>query len=235
MDTNCQNFTLFVYMKRFQLFIFLSLFSFGLSAQDAILISEGNFVRGLIKGTNYSTVVMQQEDQTMVQYEAKDIESFVWNGETYVSKPILVKKKAENRFFKLIESGAVNLYSFGDKKITEQPQQARVKVRPTFGVGMGTGGFGGGLGGGISIGGGGNRRNNDPIANTTNGKVFYYIEKPGSGPMQEVVLANSTAVKNLLLQKFTNDDDLSERIKASEEFTELNLIAFVKAYNAGKK
>ncbi len=215
--------------------VFFILASTSSKAQDAILISEGNFVRGLIKGTNYSTVVMQQDDQTMVQYEAKDIESFVWNGETYVSKPILVKKKAENRFFKLIESGSVNLYSFGDKKISEQPQQARVKVRPTFGVGMGTGGFGGGLGGGISIGGGGNRRNSDPIASTTNGKVFYYIEKPGSGPMQEVVLTNTTAVKSLLLQKLTNDDDLGERIKASEEFTDLNLIAFVKAYNAGKK
>lgn len=226
-------FTLFVLMKTLSLFVFLLFAVFRLFAQDAILISEGNFVRGLIKGTNYSTVALQQDDQTIVQYQAKDIESFVWNGETYVSKPILVKKKLEIRFFKLIESGVVNLYSFGDKKITEQPQQARVKVRPTFGVGMGTGGFGGGLGGGISIGGGG-RRDTETVTNPTNGKVFYFIEKPGSGPMQEVVLENTSAMKTILLQKLSNDEDLAERIKGSESFIDLNLIAFVKAYNASK-
>lgn len=226
-------FTLFVLMKRLSLLIFLLLAVFRLTAQDAILISEGNFVRGVIKGTNYSTVALQQDDQTIVQYQAKDIESFIWNGETYVSKPILVKKKLETRFFKLIESGVVNLYTVGDKKVTEQPQQARVKVRPTFGVGMGTGGFGGGLGGGISIGGGG-RKDNETVTSANNGKVSYFIEKPGSGPMQEIVLENTTALKTILLQKLTNDEDLAERIKASEGFTDLNLIAFIKAYNASK-
>ncbi len=222
-------------MKKINLTVVIAiLLSFSTKAQDAIVISEGNFVRGVIKGTNYSMVALQQEDLSIVQYQAKDIESFVWNGETYVSKPILVKKKLETRFFKLIESGAVNLYSFGDKKITEQPQQARVKVRPTFGVGMGTGGFGGGMGGGITIGGGG-RRDAETVTNPTNGKVFYYIEKPGTGPMQEVVLENTTGVKTILLQKLTNDDDLSERIKASEGFTDLNLIAFVRAYNSARK
>ena len=84
--------------------VILVLFLFSsanLFAQDAILISEGNFIRGVIKGTNYSTVALERDDQTVVQYQAKDIESFVWNGETYVSKPILVKKKLETRFFKL--------------------------------------------------------------------------------------------------------------------------------------
>lgn len=222
-------------MKIINLIILITtLLSFSTNAQDAILISEGNFVRGVIKGTNYSMVALQQDDQTIVQYQAKDIESFIWNGETYVSKPILVKKKLETRFFKLIEGGVVNLYTFGDKKVTEQPQQAKVKVRPTFGVGMGTGGFGGGLGGGISIGGGG-RRDNETVTNPTNGKVFYFIEKPGSGPMQEVSLENTNALKTILLQKLTNDEDLAERIKASEGFTDLNLIAFIKAYNAGRK
>jgi hypothetical protein len=213
------------------LFLILS----SVKAQDAVLISDGNFVRGVIKGTNYSTVALQQEDETIVQYQAKDIQSFVWNGETYVSKPILVKKKLETRFFKLIESGIVNLYSFGDKKVTEAPQQARVKVRPTFGVGMGSGGFGGGLGGGISIGNGGGRKDTETITNPTNGKIFYFIEKPGTGPMQEVVLENTPASKTILLQKLGNDEDLAERIKGSEGFTDLNLIAFVKAYNAGVK
>ncbi|MEJ5993996.1 hypothetical protein WG904_06125 [Pedobacter sp. Du54] len=220
-------------MNSIKLFFFFLLLSTTLFAQDAVLISEGNFVRGIIKGTNYSTVALQQEDETIVQYQAKDILSFVWNGETYESKPILVKKKLETRFFKVVETGIVNLYSFGDKKVTEQPQQARVKVRPTFGVGMGTGGFGGGLGGGISIGGGG-RREAETTTNPTNGKVFYFIEKPGSGPMQEVVLENTSATKTILLQKLSNDEDLAERIKGSENFTDLNLIAFVKAYNSGK-
>ncbi|MES2651233.1 MAG: hypothetical protein V4663_05805 [Bacteroidota bacterium] len=222
-------------MKRINLIVLIiSLLSFSTRAQDAIVINEGNFIRGVIKGTNYSVVALQKDDQTVVQYQAKDIESFIWNGETYVSKPILVKKKLEIRFFKLIESGTVNLYSFGDKKVTEQAQPTKVKVRPSFGVGMGTGGFGGGLGGGISIGGGG-RRDNEPVTNPTNGKVFYFIEKPGSGPMQEVPLENTNALKAILLQKLTNDEDLTERIKASEGFTDLNLIAFVKAYNVGHK
>ncbi len=222
-------------MKSIKILFLFFIFSAKLFAQDAILISEGNFIRGIIKGTNYSMVALQQEDETIVQYQAKDIQSFVWNGETYVSKPILVKKKLETRFFKLIENGAVNLYSFGDKKITEQPQQARVKVRPTFGVGMGTGGFGGGLGGGISIGSGGGRRDTETVSNPTNGKVFYYIEKPGSGPMQEVVLENTSATKTILLQKLSSDEDLAQRISGSESFTDLNLIAFVKAYNASKR
>ena len=210
-------------------------FSFSAKAQDAILISEGNFIRGVIKGTNYSMVAIEKDDQTIVQYQAKDIESFIWNGETYMSKPILIKKKLEIRFFKLVESGAVNLYSLGDKKVTEQPQQGRVRVRPSFGVGMGNGGFGGGLGGGISIGsGGGGRRDNEIVTNATNGKVFYFIEKPGTGPIQEVVLENTSALKAVLLQKLNNDEDLATRIKASEGFTDLNLIAFIKAYNASK-
>jgi hypothetical protein len=37
--------------------------------------------------------------------------------------------------------------------------------------------------------------------------------------------------KALLLQKLTNDEDLAERIKATEAFTEKNLPAFIKAYN----
>ncbi|RYG21950.1 MAG: hypothetical protein EOO07_01270 [Chitinophagaceae bacterium] len=221
-------------MKRIIILFFFVSFSATLFAQDAVLISESNFVRGVIRGTNYSSVALQQEDESIVQYQAKDIHSFIWNGETYVSKPILVKKKLETRFFKLIESGLVNLYSFGDKKVVEQPQQAKVKVRPTFGVGMGTGGFGGGLGGGISIGGGGNRRDSE-TTNVTNGKVLYFIEKPGSGPMQEVVLENTSASKAILLQKLSSDEDLAERIKGSESFTDLNLIAFIRAYNSGLK
>ncbi len=50
--------------------------------------------------------------------------------------------------------------------------------------------------------------------------------------MQEVVLENTSALKTILLQKLSGDEDLAERIKLSEDFTDLNLIAFVRAYNA---
>lgn len=226
--------TLFADMKTLKFLFLVLLCSSKLFAQDAILISEGNFVRGVIKGTNFSSVAIMEDDQTIKEYQAKDIQSFVWNGETYASKPIVVKKKMEFKFFKVIETGTVNLYSFGDKGVVEQAPQPRVKVRPSIGIGMGTGGFGGGLGGGVSFGGGG--RSNDEQATTgPKGKVSYFIEKPGTGPMQEVNLANVNAVKATLLQKFTNDDDLAASIKATESFDPKNLAAYVKAYNSGKK
>ncbi|KQB98857.1 hypothetical protein [Pedobacter sp. Hv1] len=224
-------------MKWINLFVVVLFFSFtSANAQDAILISEGNFIRGVIKGTNFSSVALVQEDQTIVQYQAKDIQSFVWNGETYASKPIVVKKKMEYRFFKVIETGAVNLYAYGETAATEQVAQPRVKVRPSFGVGVGTGGFGGGLGGGISIGGGG-RRNEEPVNNAPRGKVSYFLEKPGTGPMQEVSLeAGKTAeVKKLLLQKLNNDEDLAESINATDSFDIKNLTAYIKSYNVGHK
>lgn len=225
-------------MKWINLLIVTLLFTgYAANAQDAILISEGNFVRGVIKGTNFSSVALMQEDQTLVQYQAKDIQSFVWNGQTYMSKPIVVKKKMEHRFFKLIESGAVNLYTYGEKAVTEQAVQPRLKVRPSFGVGVGTGGFGGGLGGGISIGGGGGRRDEQQINNGPKGKVSYFLEKVGTGPMQEVSLepGKTAEVKKLLLQKLTNDEDLAQRITAMEGFDEKSLLAYIRAYNAMQK
>ncbi|RZL51017.1 MAG: hypothetical protein EOP00_01515 [Pedobacter sp.] len=221
-------------MKALKILFLCSLFSIKLIAQDAVLISEGNFVRGVIKGTNFTSVAIQEDDQVVKEYQAKDIQSFIWNGETYASKPIVVKKKMEFRFFKLIETGAVNLYSYGDKSETPQAAQPRVKVRPSIGVGMGSGGFGGGLGGGITIGGG--RRNDEPVNNGVKGKVTYFIEKPGTGPILEVNLDNTNAVKTILLQKLNNDEDLAESIKATEGFDPKNLAAYVKAYNSsGKK
>ncbi|TKC13267.1 hypothetical protein FA048_02390 [Pedobacter polaris] len=223
-------------MKAFNIFLFFILFTAKLFAQDAILISEGNFVRGLIKGTNFSSVAIMDEEQGIKEYQAKDIQSFVWNGETYASKPIVVKKKMEFRFFKVIETGIVNLYSYGDKGIIEQAPQPRVKVRPSVGIGMGTGGFGGGLGGGVSIGLGGGRRREEAVS--TPGKISYFIERPGTGPIQEVRLngAKVSDIRAILLQKLTNDEDLAESIKATESFDAKNLAAYVKAYNSsGKK
>lgn len=222
-------------MKAFKILFVLFFLSAKLFAQDAVLISEGNFVRGVIKGTNFISVAIAEDNQLIKEYQAKDIQSFLWNGETYVSKPIIVKKKAESRFFKLIESGTVNLYSYGDKASTPEVVQPRVKVRPSIGIGMGSGGFGGaGVGGGITIGGG--RRNDDQTVGASKGKVTYFIEKPGTGAMQEVNLDNTNAVKTLLLLKLNNDEDLAESIKATDGFDPKNLAAYVKAYNAsGKK
>lgn len=219
-------------MKRINLIVLLTLLVFTtVKAQDAILISEGNFVRGVIKGTNYSSVAIEKDDQTVVQFLAKDIESFIWNGETYVSKPIIVKKRAESRFFRLLESGVVNLYAIGNKAVTTQVVQPRVKVRPTFGVGLGSGG---GVGGGISIG-RGNTGTTDKQVDYGSGKVSFFIEKPGTGPMQEISLENTAALKSLLLQKLNNDEDLAERIKATDSFNDKILVAFIKAYNEMKK
>lgn len=216
---------------------FLSIFlicSIKIFAQDAVVISEGNFIRGVIKGTNFSSVVIMEDDQTIKEYLAKNIQSFIWNGETYSSKPIIIKKKMEFRFFKLIESGVVNLYTHGESGFTEQPTAPRVRVRPTFGVGMGTGGFGGGLGGGVTIGGGG-RGNETQTYNAPKGKISYFLEKPGTGPMQEVNLDNTNVVKTILLQKLTNDEELAESIKATEGFNPKKLAAYIKAYNVGRK
>ncbi len=220
--------------------LFLGLFISGttVSAQDAIVISDGNFVRGTIKATNFSSVVLKNEDESLSQYMAKDIKEFVWNGETYVSKPIVIKKRMEYRFFKLIEQGAVNLYAIGGNTAAEEPPVKRTRIRPDISVGGGTGGLGAGGGIGISLGGG--RRSSEPTAKTVL-PVTYFIEKFGTGPMLEMnVEAASSAgktqqIKSALLQKMNNDEDLAERIKATEEFDAKLVRAFVAAYNAMKK
>ena len=226
-------------MRIFKLIVLICLLDFGTKAQDAVLISEGNFVRGEIKGTNYESVFIQLEEQGLKEYKAKDIRSFLWNGDTYESKPYIVGKKAVVKFFKLIESGKVNLYAVGGTSGVEEPVQPRVKARPTFGVGMGTGGgMGGGLGGGVSINLGGNRGGAErPAGAPPKAKVFYFIEKPGTGPMQEIAADGSrtAATKNLLLAKLTGDEGLTESIKATESFDEKMLIALVKSYNEAVK
>jgi hypothetical protein len=227
-------FSLFVMMKVLKIFLVLLLFVPKIYAQDAVVISEGNFVRGTIQGTNFSTVAILEDDQTVKQYQAKDVQSFLWNGATYESKPIVINKKMEFKFFRLIEAGNINLFSFGEKASTQEPiEPQRTKIKPSFSVGVGSGGYGGGLGGGVSIGGGG-RRDDEPQINIPKLKAAYFLEKPGTGPMQEINLANKTAVKNILLQKMGDDEDLSQRIKNTDSFDVKTLIAFVMAYNAVK-
>ncbi|WAC41721.1 hypothetical protein [Pedobacter sp. SL55] len=226
-------------MKSLKIILAICLLTFTAKAQDAVLISEGNFVRGEIKGTNYRSVFIQIEEQGLKEYKAKDIKSFLWNGDTYESKPFIVGKKAAVKFFRLVEGGKVNLYAVGGSSGVEEPAQPRVKARPTFGVGMGTGGgMGGGLGGGVSINLGGGRGGVErPAGAAPKAKVFYFIEKPGTGPMQEIAADGSrtAATKNLLLAKLTGDDGLAESIKATESFDEKMLIALVKSYNEAVK
>lgn len=225
-------------MKTLKLLVVFCLLVVAAKAQDAVLISEGNFVRGEIKGTNYESVFIQIEEQGLKEYKAKNIQSFLWNGDTYVSKPFIVGKKGVIKFFRLIESGKVNLYSVGGTSGVDEPvAQPRQKVRPAFGVGMGTGGMGG-VGGGVSINLGGGRGGVErPAGAAPKPKEFYFIEKPGTGPMQEIAVDGSrtAATKALLLQKLTGDEGLTESIKATESFDDKVLIALVKSYNESVK
>jgi hypothetical protein len=222
-------------IKALALFLSLSMIVFTAQAQDAVVISDGNFVRGTIQGTDFSTVILKNEDETLSQFKAKDIKEFLWNGETYVSKPIVIKKRMEHRFFQVIERGTVNLYSIGGSAAVDAPQPKRARIRPSVGIGGGTGGFGGIGGGiGISLGGGRNRDDNQP---RQAGPTAYFLERFGTGPMVEIPVNSGNSdnknqmIKNALLQKLTNDEDLTERIKATETFDAKLIKAFVAAYN----
>jgi hypothetical protein len=218
-------------IKFFASLLLFSSFTMLAAAQDVVMLDSANFVRGTIKGTDYNTVSIVKDDKVEVLYKAKDVKEFLWNGETYVSKPIINKEKADNRFFKVVEMGAVNMYAIGEQSAAAAPQEKRVRVSPQIGVGLGSGGFGGfGLGGGISIGGG--RRNN--TRQSAGRKALYFIEKPGTGPMLEVQLNSASdqqRVKQILLDKLNNDEDLAERIKGTENLDAKSVAAYVKAYN----
>jgi hypothetical protein len=213
------------------------LFSFSLFAQDAVIIEDGNFVRGTIKGASGTEVQLLRDDNVVQKFKAADIKEFLWNGDIYVSKTLLVKEKMEQRFLKVEETGEIYLYSLGSSSVKEgEEPERRVRVRPSIGVGIGSGGYGGvGFGGGIMIGGGGGRKKQKKSQ-----AITYYIEKPGSGPIQEIPLSGTSgnkteAVKNILLQKLSNDEDLVARLKATEDFDAKNVQAFVKAYNATQR
>jgi hypothetical protein len=215
------------------LFFLTSLFA---KAQDIIVIKEGNFIRGTIKATNFSSVILKNDQESMVQYEAKDIKEFVWNGETYVSKPILINKRMEFRFFRLLEQGTVNLYSIGGNTMAVEPPQKRAKVRPSVAVGGGTGGLGGGVG--ISIGGGRSSEADQPkrIMPTT-----YFIERLGTGPLMEILVEGPASegkaqhIKNILQQKLTGNEALIQRINATENFDASQVRSLVVDYNSAKK
>ena len=117
-----------------------------------------------------------------------------------------------------------------------EPPQKRAKVRPSVAVGGGTGGLGGGVG--ISIGGGRRSEAEQPkrIMPTT-----YFIERLGTGPLMEIQVegANSEGkaqhIKNILLQKLTGSQEISQRINATETFDASQVKSLVVDYNAIKK
>jgi hypothetical protein len=218
----------------FGIFLFFSMFALTAAAQDAVVIDTGNFIRGTIQGTDFQTVSIKKDDGEVQQFKAKDIREFLWNGVTFVSKPFVTNKKNDYRFFKLVESGKVNLYSMGGSTGNEKPKR-RVRIMPSIGIGVGTGGYGGvGFGGGVSFGGG--RRDDDQPRQDR--RALYYIEKPGTGDILEITPdvnnpdANTAYIKKTLLEKFADDSDLTARIKEMNSFDAKSIQSLVKTYNS---
>ncbi|WGQ07741.1 hypothetical protein QG516_14335 [Pedobacter gandavensis] len=226
-------------IKTLGLFVLLTIAGIGAMAQDIIVFSPGNFVRGTIQGTNYSSVVFTKDDESVVQYKASEIQEFVWNGATYVSKPITVNKKTQHRFFKIIEYGSINLYSIGGNVLVDPPAAKKTRIIPSIGIGAGTGTFGSGVGvgAGITILGG---RNQEPPAKKMMPATFF-MEKPGTGRLMEMpvdgagLAENNQRIKTVLLEQLGDDADLAEKIKATENFDSKSIIAFVTAYNEAHK
>lgn len=210
-----------------------------LIAQDFIVKNNDEVIRGTIKGTDYFSVFISANDEADVILPAKDVKNFFWNGNSYVSKGFANKKDFEYRFVKVIEMGAVNLYSFGGETLVPVQKEKKVKFRPSIGIGTGTGGFGGmGMGGGISIGGG---RNSAPERPAGAPVIRYFIEKPGTGPLQEIPIKGITEdsrkpeVKTILLQKLGDKPELKAKVEANTDLNSRDVIELVKAYNETKK
>lgn len=226
-------------IKTLGLFVLLTIAGIGAMAQDIIVFSPGNFVRGTIQGTDYSSVVFAKDDESVVQYKASDIQEFVWNGATYVSKPVVVNKKTLHKFFKIIEYGPINLYSIGGNVLVDAPAPKKTRIIPSIGIGAGTGTFGSGVGvgAGITILGG---RNQEPPAKKMMPATFF-MEKPGTGRLMEMpvdgagLAENNQRIKTVLLEQLGDDADLAEKIKATENFDSKLIIAFVTAYNEAHK
>ena len=222
-------------IKHLSFILFFSIMAFTASAQDAVVIDTGNFVRGTVQGTNYMTVALKKDDGSIVEYDARDVQEFLWNGVSYISKPFIVNNKTDRRFFKLVEAGAVNLYAMGGSTAVEKKRK-KFRFVPSIGIGVGTGGYSGiGLGGGISFEGG---RRNDDDAPRQERKALYYIEKPGAGDMLEITPdaekseANTDYIKKALLEKLSDDHDIAEQIKQVDSFNIRSIQSLVKSYNA---
>jgi len=221
--------------KYFSAVLLLSLLTFTAMAQDAVVISDGDFIRGTIQGTDYLTVGIKKDNDEIQQFYAKDIKEFHWNGETFVSKPFVSHNKTEYRFFKLVEGGPVNLYTMGGATTVEKKRR-KVRFMPSIGLGIGTGGYRGfGFGGGISVGGSTYDGDERPKPQR---HALYYIEKPGTGsmleitPSQENYNANNEYIKGTLLEKFSDDQDLTAKIRAMNSFDVKTIQSLVKTYNS---
>ncbi|WP_231460559.1 hypothetical protein [Pedobacter sp. Leaf132] len=226
-------------MKIFFLSILVSVFALTASAQDFIVKNNDDVIRGTIKGTDYFSVYISANDEADVILLAKDVKNFFWNGNSYISKGFANKKNFEYRFVKVIETGAINLYSFGGGTLMPVKKEKNVRFRPSIGIGTGTGGLGGmGMGGGISIGGGRNSGPEPPIGALV---VRYFIEKPGTGPLQEIPIKAITEdtrkaeVRSILLQKLGDKPAIKEKIEANSSLNSKDVVELVREYNEGKK
>jgi hypothetical protein len=226
-------------MKIFSFFILFFSIALATQAQDFIVKNNDDVIRGTIKGTDYFSVFISANDEADVILPAKDVKNFFWNGNSFVSKGFANGRNFEYRFVKVIEMGTVNLYSFGGGTLVPEVKEKRVKFRPSIGIGTGTGGYGGmGMGGGISIGGG---KNSAPERPAGAPAVHYFIEKPGAGPLQEVPMKAITEetrkaeVKNILLQKMSDQPALKAKVEAGMDFNSRDVIEWVKEYNSTKK
>ena len=226
-------------MKFFIISLFLLVTIHTISAQDFVVKNNDEVIRGTIKGTDYFSVYIHANDEADVILLAKDVKNFFWNGDSFLSKGFANGKNFEYRFVKAIELGNVNLYSFGGGTLVPAAKEKKVRIRPSVGIGAGTGGFGGmGMGGGISIGGG---RNSQPERPAGAPSIRYFIEKPGTGPLQEIPMKAITdedkkaSVRSILLQKLSDQPVMMQKVESSQQFNSRDVIELIKEYNAAKK
>ncbi|WP_129716800.1 hypothetical protein [Pedobacter sp. SYP-B3415] len=222
-------------MNRVILSIIFFLFSGTLlHGQDIITRRNGDYLRGIIKACDAYNVVIEDERGGEKIFKIKDVRDFFWNGDTYIVKTFFDAKKPEERFAKVLESGAVNLYAVGGSPTAQPSQRSTVRARPNIGVGMGTGGLGGGIGGSISFGGGRGSADDRPQPAP---KTWYYVEKPGKNGVQSIPFAIVTpdaykrAVKDILLLNLGDDPEIAAQINTSEAFDRKDVLALIKAYN----
>lgn len=225
-------------MKFFSFVLLFITAALNLSAQDFIIKNNDDVIRGTIKGTDFYSVVINENDKKEVIFLAKDVKNFFWNGNSFLSKGFAGRKDLEFRFVKVLEIGAVNLYSFGGENLgVKVPTEKRGRFRPSIGIGTGIGGGGYG-GGGISIGAGLGR--NAANVENLNLTTRYFIEKPGTGPMQELPIKAITdedrkvAVKNILLQKLGDKPEIKAKLESNTELNSRDVTELVKAYNENK-
>ncbi|WP_443937543.1 hypothetical protein [Pedobacter sp. MW01-1-1] len=214
---------------------------FSVTAQDFVIKNDDSVIRGTVKGTDYFSVYIRENDEKDVILLAKDVKSFFWNGNSYLSKGFAGRNDLSYRFVKVLELGTVNLYTFGGERLMPVAKQSKTKFRPTIGIGTGTGGgsMGGvGLGGGISFGGGGSAEPEQPAGAPA---IKYFLEKPGTGPMQEIPMkaitddAQKAQVKTILLQKLGDQATVKTKIESGSDFNSRDVINLVQEYNAIKK